>query len=247
LSDPRDTLRRMAAESIVVPPGRWLERANRVSLVGHLLSGAIHDVNNALQVISGNAELLESPKRTDDQIAKRAGAMSGKARYASSALADVQAFARDTDESIGRVDVRAIGERALALRQYAISRARIDAALEWDNSHAFCIANARAVLQILLNLVINAEQAVAGRHDAQIRLRYSADNGCVRVAVEDNGPGIAAELQAHLFETRFDSTAALGIGLAVSQHLARTLHGCIAHEPRTSGGCTMTLSLPAAG
>src|SRR5690349_14283475 len=135
-------------------PPEWLEQANRLALVARLLAGTIHDVNNLLQVISGNAEMLESGAKPES-IPQRARSIRSNAGSASARLADVLAFARDVDERVGSVDLQQTAARALALHQYALAKARIDAAIEPDGFPASARANARATLQIVLNLIMN--------------------------------------------------------------------------------------------
>ena len=235
------------------PSSQWLATVNRLALVARLLGGTVHDVNNLLQIISGNAELLESNAKPD-LVPKRARAIRTTTGAASARLADVLAFARDNDDGIGAVDLRATAQRSLALFQHALSKARVDAAIDAEPTPAVARANARAVLQITLNLIMNAEQALTSRAGASLRIRLAARGGQVALTVEDNGRGIAPDCVADLFDAhtwgpvppapRPADGSTLGIGLAVSQQLARALGGDIVHAAPPSGGCAMTLSLP---
>src|SRR4051812_42049152 len=98
----------------------WLERANRLALTSALLSTTVHEVNNALQVISGSAEML-NPSASPDVIGRRTDAIGQHARRASALLAELSSFARDESTNMMSLDLGQIAQRALAMRQYTIA------------------------------------------------------------------------------------------------------------------------------
>jgi signal transduction histidine kinase len=237
----------------------WLERANHLSLVADLLSGTLHDVNNLLQVVSGNAELLESAGTSEDVLARRARTIGTSARKASALLADVLVFARDGGADGQAVDLQQLARRGLSLRRFAVEKARIDAAVDETASPVVGRGNPRAVLQIVLNLIVNAEQALAGRSGSRCRIRTALQGDRATMTVEDNGAGLPKELETALFQPVVDEGSAqlgvkqlgvklgatrLGIGLAVSHLLAQAQGGTLSHQAPPGGGCAMTLSLP---
>jgi signal transduction histidine kinase len=231
---------------VTEPSPEWLARANRLALEARLMSGAVHDVNNLLQIISGNAELLESAAAASEATLKRGRSIGANARRASGILAEVLAFARETSGGVERVDLRQMATRALALCQAALGNARIDAAVD-PGPATVARADPRAVLHIVLNLIVNAEQTLSGRRGGRIRLRCVARDDVVELIVEDNGPGLPPDVQARLLEGAVDAASVrLGLGLAVSQTLARLQGGTLSHAQPPGGGCSMTLTLPRA-
>ncbi len=227
-------------------PADWLVRANRFATVAALLSTTIHEVNNALQVISGSAEMLR-PDTPADVLARRGDVIGGQARRGSALLAELSTFARDDAPDFSRADVGQIGQRALAMRQYTLARLAIASGFEARGQSVAAIARPRAVLQIVVNLLLNAEAALAGRAAARILVTASQCTGRVELTVDDNGPGLPSDVEQHLFEPAVSrSPKALGIGLAVSRVLAERDGGTIEHRPSMLGGCAFTLSLPAA-
>jgi C4-dicarboxylate-specific signal transduction histidine kinase len=229
-------------------PADWLVRANRFATVAALLSTTIHEVNNALQVISGSAEMLR-PDATAEVLTRRSDAIGGQARRGSALLAELSTFARDDTPDLARADVGQIGQRALAMRQYTLARLAIASGFETRGPLAAAIARPRAVLQIVVNLLLNAEAALAGRPSASARILVTASQctGRVELTVDDNGPGLPSDVAQRLFEPAVNrSPKALGIGLAVSRWLAERDGGTIEHRPSMLGGCAFTLSLPAA-
>src|SRR3954447_20902122 len=91
----------------------WLERANQLALAAQLLPNTIHDVNNALQVITGSAELLDLAAGADEEVRRRGLAIRTQASRATMLLNELMAFTRDASDGSQRVAVRPVVERAL--------------------------------------------------------------------------------------------------------------------------------------
>ena len=223
----------------------WLERANRLALTSALLSTTVHEVNNALQVISGSAEML-SPSSPPDVVARRTDAIGQHARRASALLAELSSFAKDESTHAVSLDLGQIAQRALAMRQYTIAKLKLECSFESSGDVRPVVANHRAALQIVLNLLVNAEQALARKGGGRIVMSMRHDGTSVALAVEDDGPGVPPDAVSALFEPlALRAESKLGIGLAVAQHLAGRFSGHVAYAPRPGGGSRFTLTLPA--
>jgi signal transduction histidine kinase len=99
-----------------------------------------------------------------------------------------------------------------------------------------------------LNLIVNAEQALAGQPDGTIRIELELPGGWVVVRVSDNGPGIDPEVAERLFEpfvTTRSRDESSGLGLAVARHIGEEHGGTLTLEP-TETGASFALRLPAA-
>ena len=228
-----------------VPPPEWLDRANRLATIAWLLSTTVHDANNVLQVISGNAEMLDELAAGNDALLKRSRSIGANARKASGLLAELLAVARDEDADAAVVDLRALAERSMALRLYALKKLRIATAVDGDTG-VMVRTRSRDVIQIVVNLVVNAERALGERPGSSLTMSVARTATGGTLMVEDNGPGLPADRQAgDVFESRFGNGAgALGIGLAVARRLAVRNGGALAYAPRPGGGCAFTLMLP---
>jgi C4-dicarboxylate-specific signal transduction histidine kinase len=235
----------------VTPPGflpspAWLERANRLSLLAGLLASTIHDVNNALQVIGGGVELLQMKPGDADAVTR---AIATQSERATRLLAELARFSRDAGGVVEPVNLRELCERALALRHFSLTRLRVTRGV--DGEDATVAANRRDLLQILLNLIINAERALPGTSAATLRLVIGRAGDMVLVSVEDNGPGVPPGDRATLFDPRAVPGAGpvdhLGIGLAVSRALAERQGGALTYTPRDGAGAVFRIALPASG
>lgn len=229
------------AMTVSPPSPGWLERANRLALLSRILSGTVHDVNNALQVIGGSAELQQVAPGVTDAIRDRSRAIGVQARRASLLLADLADFARDTADRVEPVGLRAAAERAARMRQYALAKLGLQVVPVGDEVRVTC--NSRHLLQIVLNLVVNAEQALAAVADRRLRIEVRREGDRGVLVVEDSGLGVPLDAKPTLFAARTDAAGpvgSLGLGLWVSRALAADYQGTVEH----AGGGRFTLSLP---
>src|SRR4051812_14272247 len=228
-----------------LPNSDWFERANRLALTNALLSTTVHEVNNALQVISGSAEMLHSSP-PPDVMGRRTDAIGAHARRASALLAELSAFARDDSDAPSVLDLAQIGQRALSMRQYAMARLKLEGLFESGGSIRTVVASHRALMQIVLNLVINAEQALAQNSRGRLALSVRGEDGRVTLSVDDDGPGVPAEIATGLFTPQpCAGDGRLGIGLSVARRLAQRYGGDVTHEQRSAPGARFTLTIPA--
>src|SRR6185436_13809918 len=95
-----------------VPPPEWLDRANRLATIAWLLSTTVHDANNLLQIISGNAELIEQLAGDNAVLLKRGNSIGVNARKAAALLSELLDFARDSTAAAALVDLRELAQRS---------------------------------------------------------------------------------------------------------------------------------------
>ncbi|MGD9906753.1 MAG: sensor histidine kinase [Vicinamibacterales bacterium] len=228
-------------DAAVDPPLDWLEAVNRHGLVTRMVAATVHDVSNALQVMSGAAEML-GLDASPDAVARRSASIVQQALGATGALQRLTAFSREPERPAETVDVRALCERVLQLRQYALRKGRITAEVRGEEARVQ--APARALTQVLLNLVVNAETALADRADAALVLAVARDPDGVTVTVADNGPGLTPSAAAEVgLWPPPAATTGLGIGLLVSRALVERAGGSLAVGPAVGGGTVATIRL----
>jgi C4-dicarboxylate-specific signal transduction histidine kinase len=222
---------------------------NRLTLVARVFAGTAHDVNNALQIISGSAELLASSGDTSAPARRAVERIQAQSARAAGALQEMLQFARDRGEASSRVSLRDVASKAIALRMFQIRRAGLALAFDAEAAPQAVVTGASVRLQqAVLNLIINAEQALQGIEGGviSVELAETADGAVLRVI--DNGRGLDPVLADRAFEpfvTTRPVADASGLGLAASRIIARDLGGDITFDPRASGSCTV-LRLPLA-
>jgi signal transduction histidine kinase len=221
---------------------------NQLMTVGQIVPGIAHELNNSFQVIGGLIEMLSARSDLPADVVTRLQRIGAHADRAAGRVRDLQAFARHEPAEAAQTDVRGITERALALRRYQLARARVDVAVEPGGDGIAARIGPRQLQLVILNLLINAEQALAGRNDGVVRVSVGRDAGRARVAVTDNGPGVPADLREQIFEAFFTTRgreAAAGIGLAAARGLARRHGGDLWVESAGDGGARFVVELPA--
>src|SRR5262249_21742927 len=155
-----------------------------------VLSTTVHEANNALQIISGSAELLDAGA-APSIVARRGEAIGSQARRASALLAELSAFAREDAPDVKCLDLAQMAQRALTMRQYTLARLNIQPVFESAGELSQAVARPRPVLQIILNLLLNAERALADRKGGRIAIAATGRDQNVQLVVDDNGPGLS--------------------------------------------------------
>lgn len=217
---------------------------NRQSLALRLLATTVHDVNNILQVMSGAAEVLALDP-TPAAVAKRTTSIVGQSAAATAVLQNLIAFVRTESPTQDGARPLALAQQVLAFRQHAFKKLRLAVAAEGDDVE--CGMARHRLQQVLLNLVVNAEQALAGRPNGALRLAVDGDDAVVRIVVADNGPGLPPERQAAAFAwppAPGETPGTLGLGLQVSRGLVTEAGGTFAIEAPPDGGTAVVVTLP---
>lgn len=221
---------------------------NRSATIARLLSGTVHDVNNALQVIAGSLELIEGRTDLPDAVVRALARMRNQSTRAAEALDRVTSFTRAPLDERTVVDLRELVGACVALREFAIKRARLAIDVEAPGEGSRAVMGTRALLdQAVLNLIMNAEQSSADQ-EGTIRIRLVRDAGWVAVEVSDTGRGLLPEggtIVAPLARADPSEATAL-LGLWAAQRIAEE-HGGALTWAAGDPGATFTMRLPAIG
>jgi C4-dicarboxylate-specific signal transduction histidine kinase len=222
---------------------------NRLTLVARLLAGTAHDVNNALQIIGGSVELLARPQASADAGRNGVARVQAQTTRAAATLDELLHFARNLDGPPRLVSLRDVAAKAAALRGFAMRRGGLT--LSFDAALApMATVHARhsELLQAVLNLIINAEQALQGLPGGSITMTLAEGSGDAVLTVRDNGRGVDHAIADRVFEP-FATTRpvpdAPGLGLTAARAIARRYRGDLTLETGAPG-CGATLRLPLA-
>lgn len=227
-----------------VPPDPWLEAANLHATVAQLLSTVIHQVNNALQTIGGHAELLKTDPGVTETTRRRANTITGVTDRTAEMLASFQVFTRpSTGPSIQ--SLKDVATRALAFRHYGLGRARIQAVVQ-GSDRALASVEPRPLMQAVLNLILNAEQALTGGHEGRITIDVTQAGDRSVLSIEDNGPGLPApQAEGHPLGALGQANR-LGLGLRTAAGILARMGGTCEAVSVPGGGTKVVVSLPAA-
>ena len=219
---------------------------NRQATVARLVAGAAHEVNNALQVIGGSAELLMTSQDLPQPVREGLERIAGHAARAAAGMIGVTVLSRPVPEDRTPVDLRDVAARAASLTRYSVARAGLSVSAEPGDEPLLIEANAPELLLAVVNLIVNAEQALDGRRSGRIVITVVRDGAFARLAVSDDGPGLSAEMATQAFDafvTTKPRSDSVGLGLPVARAIAETHAGTLSVEPSASGA-TFVLRLP---
>ena len=237
-------------DDVNAPPGlqpAQLRQINRLATAARMVASLAHELNNSLQVVSGLVELLGDRADIPADAIARIRKIGGQADKAGGAIRQVVNYTREAGERAGTVDLSALAEQVLALRRYNLGRAGITATAELPSSPVTITGDDRAVLQVLLNLVLNAEEALAKQPARQLRIVVGRENGTTRIAVSDTGHGVPEALRERIFEPFFTTRTgerAVGLGLPVARALARQTGGQLTLQDAGPGTTTFVVAWP---
>jgi two-component system C4-dicarboxylate transport sensor histidine kinase DctB len=242
---------RIRAEGTLRAAQNELVQAGKLAVIGQLSTGVAHELNQpltALRTLSGNSlRFLErgdlSTVRVNldriAQLADRMGLITGELR----------AFARKSTGEPQAVVVRTALNNALAVLGSRIEQvaAVVQVHVAEPEPVAWCDGN--RMEQVLVNLVNNALDAMAGASAPRVDVHCERLADQVHVQVRDHGPGLSNEALAHLFEPFFTTKGSgegLGLGLALSAGIVRESAGTLTGANHPGGGAVFHLTLPAA-
>ena len=224
-------------------------RQERLAAVGQLVSGVAHEINNPLQAILGFAELLQIQRDMPRSAKRDLEVIQRESTRACSIIRNLALFARQQPAEATTIRLGDVVAAVAELRQRRLESEDIELAVE-DQATQSVLAPLAELQQVLLNFVINAEQAIiaSGRLPAHILVRTFDVGEHVMLEVEDSGPGVPAEHEAKLFEPFFTTKPVgqgTGLGLSVSYGIIDSMRGQIGHRRYPAGGAIFFFSLPA--
>jgi signal transduction histidine kinase len=234
--------------SVSTPPEHHLT-LNRLATIARLVAGAAHEVNNALQVIGGSAELLQNRTDLPEPVQKTLARIRDQAARAASAMTGVVALSRaQPDRGTYLVDMCDIASRAVDLRRYSIGRADLTVKIDLPSDPQLVNGQRLHLLQAALNMIQNAEQALAPKRSGCISVAVVADGDHVVLRVSDDGPGVPPADADRIFQPFFTSRPrpeSTGLGLPVAREIAAAHRGSLDLEP-VATGASFRLRVPKA-
>ncbi len=239
-----------------------LRRSERMASLGHMLAGVAHELNNPLAAIGGFAQLMLRQTLSDED---RSGleTINHEAQRAARIVRDLLAFSRRHEhERREAVDLNEVVRYILDAQRYQIETRGIRRTLSLAAALPPVMAQASQLEQVVLNLVVNARQALEQAIDEPdaargavspaapaITIRTSSQEGGVTLEVEDNGPGIPEEYRARVWDpfwTSKEEGEGTGLGLAVVHGIVTSYGGTIDMETEVGVGTRFIVRLPAA-
>ncbi len=225
-----------------------LLQTEKMAALGQLVSGIAHELNNPLTAIMGYAQLLLGHGLSAAQQTE-AGKVFQEAERARRIVKNLLYFARENTPERTRVDLNEIVERTLALRSYELRVENIVVECNLATGLPETMADPYQLQQVVLNLLVNAEQALlADRGSGHVWIRtHCAPNDRIALEISDDGPGIAPSIASRVFDPFFTTKPAgvgTGLGLSIIYGIVQQHGGDVTLETNRGSGAKFIVELP---
>jgi C4-dicarboxylate-specific signal transduction histidine kinase len=227
-----------------------LTQSEKLAALGQFVAGIAHELNNPLQGVLGHVELMLHSAGPTHEFRRDLKLVFREADRAAKIVHNLLVFAGSRRITRRRLNVNHAVEKVLRLRAAACAAASITVNKSLAPKLPRVAGDALLLHQALLNVVVNAEQAMAGVKEPRqldIRTRALGRTG-VEIVVADTGPGIPAQALPRLFEPFFTTKEVgqgTGLGLAISYGIVQEHGGRLHGGNREQGGAVFTITLPA--
>jgi PAS domain S-box-containing protein len=229
-----------------------LSQAEKLAALGQTMSGVAHELNNPLATILACAERLAG-RRLDELTRRDLDAIHNAAERAARIVRNLQTFARKRHTTRTTVDLNQIVRDTLAIRAYEQRAANVLILEALAAGLPPVFADPHQIQQVLLNLLINAEQAMLDAHGRGmliLRSWHDPEHDAVTLEVNDDGPGVPEAVQPKIFDPFFTTKAVgkgTGLGLTVAYAIAQEHGGRLTIRSQAGRGASFFLALPVSG
>jgi two-component system sensor histidine kinase HydH len=224
--------------------------ARGLEFLGAVAAGLVHEVRNPLSTMNLTLQIMEeewagetSPlaRRTLERIQS----VRREVARLSEILDDFQRYAGIRHLDLEDLDLNRVIEETTTFFAAECARAGVDVGVYPDLRLPLLPLDERLVKQALLNLLLNAVQAMEGRPGSHLIVRTRLEGDAARVDVIDNGPGIPEEIRDRVWEVYFSSRReGTGLGLPTARRIAEEHGGSLSFETEAGKGTTFTLRFP---
>ena len=226
-----------------------LVQSEKLGAIGQLVSGVAHELNNPLASITAFAQLMLSDGNLNAEDRHASEVIASESRRAARIVHNLLTFARQHKAEKTYADINQVVENTLELRAYDLSVRGIPIERSYADPPPSTMADVYQLQQVILNLVTNAEQAMAGVERAHHRLtvRTRRDGETIRIEIEDTGPGIPPDGLERIFNPFYTTKPVghgTGLGLSISLGIISEHGGRIWVENVRGAGAKFCVELP---
>lgn len=241
-----DSAARHSIEAIITPDLlKQMAYNEKMAELGKISAGVVHELNAPLSVIISASQMIMREEDVPEAVQEMIARISSEAQRLSQLTKGLLHFSSH-DETVGETDLNLTVDFILNFLTYEAARRGVTVLKQFDYSLPVIRLDANLLKQVLLNIIMNALQAMEEGGKLQIETTDAGhDRVCFTIA--DNGPGIPAETINRIFDRYFTTKKpgeGTGLGLFVTKNLVENMGGEIAVTSRSGEGTTFTVTLP---
>jgi signal transduction histidine kinase/ActR/RegA family two-component response regulator len=222
-----------------------LIQAEKLAATGRLAASVAHEINNPLQGISNYLAVISRQMPGDHPLREDLDMVKLGFERISEIVYRLRAFYRPAEKEMEPTDINGVVKRVLALLGHQLYLGKVEVKRELPEQQLLVLGSAGQLEQVLVNLVVNAQEAMPG--GGELMVRTALRENVVQLQVTDTGRGMSEEEMSRLFEPFYDGIGSkgLGLGLWISHNIIEAHGGHIEVESKVGQGTTFTISLPA--
>jgi PAS domain S-box-containing protein len=225
-------------------------QSERLAAMGAMIGGVAHELNNPLTSILGVSELLQDTE-TNETSRKQLAMLQQQARRAADIVQNLTYFSRPPAAGKSAINLVEVVERTLNLHAYSLRKSNITVDFLKQPGVPPALGDPHQLMQVFLNLIVNAEQAIREVHDkGTLRIRMGRTGNSAWVSFHDDGPGIPKENLASIFDPFYTTKRpgrGTGLGLSICKSVMKEHNGSVEAANSPDGGAVFTVTLPVAG
>ena len=217
-----------------------------MAAVGTLSAGLAHEVKNPLSAVLGYAQLSKRKLSQPDVVLKHLNTIESETRRCNEIISNLMQFSRQEKGEFTDVTINEVVEKSVGIVDHQLGLNDVHVNMQLAPDIPEIIGNPNQLQQVLMNLAINAQQAMAPDGGTVDIVTY-CDDDKVYISVSDTGPGISEEVAKKIFEPFYTTKAAgegTGLGLSVTYGIIQDHKGNIRVERADSGGARFVIELP---
>lgn len=249
VSNTRDLTDDLAIEAELERQRDMLFQNEKMSALGELLAGVAHELNNPLSIVVGHSLMLREEAKEPEAI-RRIEKISSAAERCAKIVKTFLAMARQQPIEMALTDINSVISTAVDVAGYGRGNETLSIKCSLDSKVPSIIADGDQITQVIINLIINAEQAITSSgigNLIRVSTKLAKSGDTVKIVVKDNGPGIPKENIGRVFEPFFttkDVGEGTGIGLAFCHRTIRSHEGSIWIDRTQTKGTKFVIKLP---
>jgi two-component system, NtrC family, sensor kinase len=220
-------------------------QTEKLSALGRMAAGIAHEINNPLSGILLYGTNLKKKAPENSPLKEGLDIIVQETIRCRSIIQDLLEFARSREPRKAEANLNAIIERALSLLENEFRLKQITVHRDLLAGMPDTLVDANQMQQVIINLLVNAEEAISGSGVITVRTSRTLENNRMVIEIEDNGCGIPAENQSKIFEPFFSTKSkGTGLGLAVSYGIVRNHQGDMQVFSEPGEGTRFVIQLP---